>query len=56
MGAICARGKWQPVARQLVLTSRAFADFVESDFDLERAGEHPVRGFNDPIELFAHHG
>ena len=36
--------------------SRAFADFVESDFDLERVGEYPVRGFNDPIDLFAYHG
>ena len=36
-----------------VLLSRAFADFVESGFDLERVGEYPVRGFNDPIELFA---
>ena len=39
-----------------VLLSRAFADFVKSDFDLERVGEYPVRGFNDPIELFAYHG
>ena len=39
-----------------VLLSRAFADFVESDFDLERVGEYPVRGFSDPIELFAYHG
>jgi adenylate cyclase len=39
-----------------VLLSRAFADFVEGDFDLERVGEYPVRGFNDPIELFAYHG
>src|SRR5207302_8998157 len=39
-----------------VLLSRAFADFVVSDFDLERVGEYPVRGFNDPIELFAYHG
>src|ERR1700710_2392927 len=39
-----------------VLLSRAFADFVESDFDLERVGEYRVRGFNDPIELFAYHG
>src|SRR6266545_1006952 len=39
-----------------VLLSRLFADFVESDFDLERVGEYPVRGFNDPIELFAYHG
>src|SRR5215469_4230418 len=39
-----------------VLLSRAFADFVERDFELERVGEHPVRGFSDPIELFAYHG
>ena len=39
-----------------VLLSRAFAEFVERDFDLERVGEYPVRGFNDPIELFAYHG
>jgi adenylate cyclase len=39
-----------------VLLSRAFADLVESDFDLERIGEHPVRGFSDPIELFAYLG
>jgi adenylate cyclase len=39
-----------------VLLSRAFADFVESDFDLERVGEYAVRGFNDRIELFAYHG
>jgi adenylate cyclase len=39
-----------------VLLSRAFADFVEGEFDLERVGEHAVRGFNDPIELFAYHG
>jgi adenylate cyclase len=39
-----------------VLLSRAFADFVEGDFDLERVGEYPVRGFDDPIELFAYHG
>ena len=39
-----------------VLLSRAFADLVESEFALEHVGEHPVRGFNDPIELFAFHG
>src|SRR5215475_5129098 len=39
-----------------VLLSRAFADFVVSDFDLERVGEYPVRGFSDPIELFAYNG
>ena len=39
-----------------VLLSRAFADFVESDFDLECVGEYQLSGFNDPIELFAYHG
>ncbi len=39
-----------------VLLSRAFADAVKGEFDLERVGEYPVRGFNDPIELFAYHG
>src|SRR6201990_3483881 len=39
-----------------VLLSRAFADFVERDFELEPVGEYPVRGFNDPVELFAYHG
>src|ERR1700680_3288680 len=24
--------------------------------NLQRVGEYPVRGFNDPIELFAYHG
>jgi adenylate cyclase len=38
-----------------VLLSRAFADYVERDFTLERVGEYPVRGFSDPIELFAYH-
>ena len=39
-----------------VLLSRAFADVVRSNFDLERVGEFPVRGFSEPIELFAYHG
>jgi adenylate cyclase len=39
-----------------VLLSREFADFVKNDFDLEPVGEHPIRGFSDPIELFAYHG
>ncbi len=39
-----------------VLLSRAFADFIKSDFDLERVGEYPVRGFSEPVELFAYHG
>ena len=40
----------------MVLLSCSFADCVEIDFDLERVGEYPVRGFSDPIELFAYHG
>ena len=39
-----------------VLLSRAFADLVKGDPDLERVGEYQVRGFSDPIELFAYHG
>jgi len=39
-----------------VLLSRAFADLVKGEFDLERVGEYPVRGFSEPIELFAYHG
>src|SRR6266568_2162819 len=57
--AVNMASRLETLTKQLgrtVLLSRAFADFVESDFDLERVGEHPVRGFNDPIELFAYHG
>jgi adenylate cyclase len=39
-----------------VILSQAFADLVKSDFELERVGEFPVRGFNEPVELFAYHG
>lgn len=39
-----------------VLLSRSFADIVEEDFDLELVGEYTVRGFKNPIELFAYHG
>ncbi len=39
-----------------VLLSRAFADAVGSDAALERVGEYPVRGFSEPVELFAYHG
>jgi adenylate cyclase len=39
-----------------VLLPRSFANFVEREFDLERVGEYRVRGFNDPVELFAYHG
>jgi adenylate cyclase len=57
--AVNMASRLEALTKQLgrtVLLSRAFADFVECDFDLERVGEYPVRGFNDPIELFAYHG
>src|ERR1700751_3969462 len=56
--AVNMASRLEALTKQLgktVLLSRAFADFVESDFDLERVGEYPVRGFSDPIELFAYH-
>jgi adenylate cyclase len=57
--AVNMASRLETLTKQLgrtVLLSRAFADFVQSDFDLERLGDYPVRGFNDPIELFAYHG
>lgn len=39
-----------------VLLSRDFADLVEKQFELEHVGKHEVRGFSDPIELFAFQG
>ena len=57
--AVNMASRLETLTKQLgrkVLLSRAFADFVKDDFELERVGEHPVRGFNDPIELFAYHG
>jgi adenylate cyclase len=57
--AVNMASRLETLTKQLgktVLLSRAFADFVKSDFDFERVGEYPVRGFNDPIELFAYHG
>jgi adenylate cyclase len=56
--AVNMASRLESLTKQLgktVLLSRAFADFVEGDFDLERVGEYPVRGFSDPIELFAYH-
>jgi adenylate cyclase len=57
--AVNMASRLETLTKQLgrpVLLSRAFTDFVGGDFDLERVGEYPVRGFNDPIELFAYHG
>jgi adenylate cyclase len=57
--AVNMASRLEALTKQLgkpVLLSRAFADFVKNDFDLERVGEHEVRGFKDPIELFAYNG
>src|SRR5215469_10145530 len=57
--AVNMASRLEALTKQLgktVLLSRTFADFVEKDFDLEGVGEYPVRGFSDPIELFAYHG
>jgi adenylate cyclase len=57
--AVNMASRLEALTKQLgkpVLLSRAFADFVKDDFDLERVGEYPIRGFADPIELFSYHG
>lgn len=57
--AVNMASRLESLTKQLsrtVLLSRTFADLVNADFDLERVGEYPVRGFNDPIEIFAYHG
>jgi adenylate cyclase len=57
--AVNMASRLETLTKQLgrtVLLSRDFADLVAGEFELERLGEHPVRGFADPIELFAYHG
>ena len=57
--AVNMASRLEALTKQLgrrVLLSGSFADFVKDDFELEHVGEHVVRGFNDPIELFAYHG
>lgn len=57
--AVNMASRLEALTKQLgkpVLLSRAFADLVKDDFELERVGEYPVRGFSDPIDLFAYHG
>ena len=39
-----------------MLLSRDFAELVDREFELERVGQHAVRGFSEPIELFAFNG
>ncbi len=55
--AVNMASRLETLTKQLgrkVLLSRAFADLVKGDFDLERVGEYPVRGFSEPMELFAY--
>lgn len=57
--AVNMASRLEALTKQLgrtVLLSREFADLVEGDFELEHVGEHAVRGFSAPIELFAYHG
>jgi adenylate cyclase len=54
--AVNMASRLEALTKQLgkpVLLSRAFADLVRPEFALERVGEHGVRGFSEPIELFA---
>ena len=55
--AVNMASRLETLTKQLgrtVLLSEAFADLVKSDFLLERVGEYPVRGFSDPIVLYAY--
>ena len=57
--AVNMASRLEALTKQLgrnVLLSRAFADLVKGEFDLEHVGEHTVRGFSEPIELFAYNG
>lgn len=57
--AVNMASRLEALTKQLgktVLLSRDFADLVGGQFDLERVGEHGVRGFSEPIELFAYQG
>ncbi|MEN3347334.1 MAG: adenylate cyclase [Bradyrhizobium sp.] len=57
--AVNMASRLEALTKQLgkqVLLSREFADLVATSFKLEHVGEHAVRGFAEPIELFAYHG
>lgn len=57
--AVNMASRLEALTKQLgrpVLLSRAFAELVEREFELEHVGKYEVRGFSDPIELFAFHG
>ncbi|MBR0851552.1 adenylate/guanylate cyclase domain-containing protein [Bradyrhizobium diazoefficiens] len=57
--AVNMASRLEALTKQLgkpVLLSRDFAELVRSEFELEHMGKHPVRGFSEPIELFAFPG
>jgi len=57
--AVNMASRLETLTKQLgrpVLLSSAFADFVKGDVELEHIGEHLVRGFHDPVEIFAYQG
>ncbi|MFB6421308.1 MULTISPECIES: adenylate/guanylate cyclase domain-containing protein [Bradyrhizobium] len=57
--AVNMASRLEALTKQLgrtVLLSRDFAELVEPKFELEHVGKHEVRGFSDPIELFAYQG
>jgi adenylate cyclase len=57
--AVNMASRLEALTKQLgkpVLLSRDFAELVRSEFELEHMGKHPVRGFSEPIELFAYPG
>lgn len=57
--AVNMASRLEALTKQLgrtVLLSRDFAELVERKFELEHVGKHDVRGFSEPIELFAFQG
>jgi adenylate cyclase len=57
--AVNMASRLEALTKQLgrkVLLSRDFAELVQPKFELEHVGKHEVRGFSDPIELFAYPG
>jgi adenylate cyclase len=54
--AVNMASRFEALTKQVgkaVLLSRDFAELVAGEFALERVGQHTVRGFSEPIELFA---
>jgi adenylate cyclase len=57
--AVNMASRLEALTKQLkkkVILSQAFADLVKGEFELEHIGEFPIRGFNEPVDLFAYPG